>query len=213
VQRDGTPSTNWQNAQVRISGKTDTNMQLNLGYDTTNNLGVIQAGQATVAFKNLLLNPFGGNIGIGSITAPTHKLEVNGSVAGVGPYQDISDRRYKTNITPLDNALERVMRLRGVSFDWRQAEFPDLNFNKGRQVGFIAQEVERVLPEVVFKDERGMYTMAYSSVVPLLVEAIKQQQRSAEEKDQRVTRLINENVALRERLSTLERAVEKLTKN
>ena len=52
-----------------------------------------------------------------------------------------------------------------------------MNFNKGRQVGFIAQEVEGVLPEAVIKDEKDYYRVAYSEMAPLLVEAIKARQR------------------------------------
>ena len=78
VRKDGNISSNWLNAQLRIDGATDPRMTLSLGYDTTNNFGVIQAGQNTVAFKDLLLNPFGGNVGIGT-TGPTAKLDVVGS--------------------------------------------------------------------------------------------------------------------------------------
>ena len=139
----------------------------------------------------------GGSVGIGVIS-PSFKLHVNGSVAGVGPYQDVSDLRYKQSIQPISNALDRVLRLRGVSYTWRQDEFPQMNFAKGRKVGFIAQEVERVLPEAVAKDNRGYYTVAYSSVTPLLVEAIKEQQQTVE-------KLKQENANLRERLLALEK--------
>jgi hypothetical protein len=295
LQRDGNIAANWQNAQLRISGNTDANMQLNLGYDTTNNRGVIQAGQANVNFKDLLLNPSGGNVGIGTaspegilhvrgaspvriladlvtlsgseyvdfmarnsgfasdlgglrvqrqpatgnidtlifaspngnvasekmrisgtgnvgigVSAPSFKLQVNGSVAGVGPYQDLSDRRYKRNIEPLSDALAKVLRLRGVSFDWRQAEFPEMNFGKGRRVGFIAQEVEGVLPEAVVKDERGVYTVAYASVTPLLVEAIKEQQKAVEQLKRENADLREEGHALRERLTALEQMMKRL---
>lgn len=80
VQRDANLS-NWQNAQIRISGNFNANMQLNLGYDTTNNRGLIQAGNANVAFTNLLLNPFGGKVGIGT-TNPATSLQIN--TPGVG---------------------------------------------------------------------------------------------------------------------------------
>ena len=93
--------------------------------------------------------------------------------------------------------------MRGISYEWRQAEFPEMNFAKGRRLGFIAQEVERVVPEAVAKDDRGVYTVAYASVTPLLVEAIKEQQKT-------VDRLKQENADLRERLAALERAVKKL---
>src|SRR5207247_3023405 len=77
-----------------------------------------------------------GNVGIGT-TGAAYKLEVNGTVAGVGPYQELSDLRYKKNIATLTDALQKVKQIRGVKFDWRAAEFPTLNFNAGRQAGFI----------------------------------------------------------------------------
>ena len=152
-----------------------------------------QANDAgSFAANQMAIDQATGNVGIGTIT-PSHKLEVNGSVAGVGPYQDISDVRYKKNISPLTNALDKVLRLRGVSFDWRQSEFPTVNFNKGRQVGFIAQELAEVLPEVVTKDEQG-YRVAYSSVVPVLAEAIKEQQQT-------IAQLKQENAKLKARIA------------
>jgi len=90
ARRDGNIVSNWQSAQLRLGGTTDSNMQLNLGYDTTSNLGVIQPGQSGVAFTNLLLNPFGGNVGIGSTTTPTARLGVIGS--GIGIYGEGATR-------------------------------------------------------------------------------------------------------------------------
>jgi Chaperone of endosialidase len=85
VRRDANIVSNWQNAQLRISGATNPNMQLNLGYDTTNNAGVIQPGQSGVEFKNLLLNPAGGNIGIGA-TSPLTQLHIRKDVSNaLGP--------------------------------------------------------------------------------------------------------------------------------
>ena len=78
VRRDATVASDWQTGQLRISGASNPNMQLSLGYDTSSNLGVIQAGQAFTAFRNLSLNPFGGNVGIGT-TSPSAKLHILGS--------------------------------------------------------------------------------------------------------------------------------------
>jgi intein/homing endonuclease len=78
IQADGTPASDWNTAQLRISGSTNTNYRLNIGYDTTSNLGVIQAGEASVAYRNLALNPAGGNVGIGT-TGPGYKLDVSGT--------------------------------------------------------------------------------------------------------------------------------------
>jgi endosialidase-like protein len=117
-----------------------------------------------------------GNVGIGT-TTPGHTLEVNGSVAGVGAYVILSDGRYKRDILPLSGALDKVLHMRGVSYEWRQAEYPQMNFSAGRQIGFVAQELEPVLPEAVSKDAAGVHSVAYTTVVPVLVEAIKEQQQ------------------------------------
>src|SRR5262249_10153961 len=109
-------------------------------------------------------------------------------------FADYSDARYKQNIATLENALEAVQRLRGVTFEWRREEFPKMAFRAGRQVGFLAQEVEEVLPEVVRTNADGYKTVAYGKVVPLLVEAMKQQQAQ-------IDALRAENAALRERQS------------
>lgn len=120
----------------------------------------------------------GGNVGIGTLS-PGYKLHVNGAVAGTGAYINLSDARFKTNIRPLAGALETVMEMRGVSFDWKKAENPSMDLEEGTQIGFIAQEIEKVLPEVVRVDpSTGARSVAYSEVIPVLVEAIKQQQEA-----------------------------------
>src|SRR5688500_11086718 len=101
IQRDSNIAVDWQSAQLRISGNTNANMQLNPGYDTTNNRGVIQAGQHNLGFKDLVLNPFGGNIGIGT-TAPTERLEV------VGNLKVSDDLRVHGSTLHVDAANERV---------------------------------------------------------------------------------------------------------
>lgn len=84
-----------------------------------------------------------------------------------------SDLRFKKNIETIENALNIVMNLNGVRYSWRKEEYPDKNFVDTVQLGFIAQEVEKVLPEVVGTDENGWKSVQYTQVVALLVEAIK----------------------------------------
>ena len=154
---------------------------IGLSYDQTNNVGYISSLSPNVSWRNLVLQPGGGNVGIGTgTTAPAHKLHVNGTVAGVGPYVDASDLRYKRGIRPIADALAKVLSLRGVTFDWRREEFPALNFAVGRSVGFVAQEVEQAVPEVVTRDAEGFRSVAYSHLTPVLVEAVKEQQAQIE---------------------------------
>jgi hypothetical protein len=85
-----------------------------------------------------------------------------------------SDKNLKTNIIKIDNALDKVMQLQGVEFDF----INDANFGylKNHQIGLIAQEVEKVIPEVVGKNLDGTLGVSYGHLVSLLIEAIKDQQ-------------------------------------
>jgi hypothetical protein len=90
-----------------------------------------------------------------------------------------SDRRLKQNIRALEDPLHKVLDLQGVKFDWKDEK------RGTNQIGFIAQEVEEVLPEVVSEveslDGSGEHKVVnYSAVVPVLVEAIKIQQKEIE---------------------------------
>ena len=88
-----------------------------------------------------------------------------------------SDARYKTNIVTLNDALENVLHLRGVSYDWDRNQWPEKGFSEGRQIGFIAQELEKIFPDLVQTDKDGYKSVNYTGVVPVLVEAIKAQEK------------------------------------
>jgi hypothetical protein len=79
-----------------------------------------------------------------------------------------SDEKLKDNIKTIENALEKTLNLRGVEFD--RIETGD------HQIGVIAQEVEKIIPEVVYENENGIKSVAYGNLVGLLIEAIKEQQ-------------------------------------
>lgn len=114
-----------------------------------------------------------------------------------------SDARFKTNVQPLPNALDTILNLRGVSFEWK-----DTKRRKGRQIGFIAQEVEKVLPEIVSTCEDGYKGVGYQNVVPVLVEAMKQQQKQIDE----LKAVRAENAELKAMLSTVLQRLEQLEK-
>lgn len=113
-----------------------------------------------------------GNIGIG-VRPPENILTVKRS-SETNPIADgwttYSSRRWKSDIKPLEGALDKVERLRGVSFDWREDGKHD--------IGLIAEEVGEVVPEVVAYEENGSdaKSVDYARLVPLLVESIKEQQ-------------------------------------
>lgn len=119
-----------------------------------------------------------GNVGIG-ITNPGYKLDVQGGdinasgsvrAAGVALTSDV---RYKRDVEPLDNALEKILNIRGVSYNWRTEEFPQKHFNDRHQVGVIAQEVEQQFPEVVDTNNDGYKSVNYPALVAPLIEAVK----------------------------------------
>jgi hypothetical protein len=134
-----------------------------------------------VDVTNILLNPNSGNVGIGTHT-PHYKLDVSGTIRGhnVSP----SDQRYKQNIQTLENALTKLQGLRGVSFKWK-----DKTQRADTQIGFIAQEVEKVWPELVSTDSDGYKSLAYGKLTAVLVEAIKELQQQNEEMAKKIEAL------------------------
>jgi hypothetical protein len=101
-----------------------------------------------------------------------------------------SDSRMKKNVRPIEDSLNKVLRMRGVSFIWNE----NINIpNYGKDIGFIAQEVAHVLPELVFKSskENSRYQVKYNDVISLCLEAIKEQSRLLDLKEERLERLEN----------------------
>ena len=89
-------------------------------------------------------------------------------------------KRYKTDIATLQAALDTVKQLRGVKYSWRRDEFPAKGFSTGVHSGFIAQEVEQVIPEAVATAADGFKSLRMSYVIPYLVEAAKAQDAAIE---------------------------------
>ena len=95
-----------------------------------------------------------------------------------------SDCRLKENIKPIDNALCKVIGVTGNTFDWKELtkeEIQTIHGNKGKDVGVIAQEIEEILPEAVTTRSNGYKAVNYEKIVPLLIEAIKEQQKQINE--------------------------------
>ncbi|MCX6313633.1 MAG: tail fiber domain-containing protein [Sphingobacteriales bacterium] len=128
-----------------------------------------------------------GNVGIGTLN-PTEKLHVVGNILA-SAFNTISDKRYKKNIKPVHSALQKIKDLNGVSYQYNAQSYPNMGFNETTQLGFIAQDVEKVLPEIVQTDDRGYKSIDYSKVTPVLVEAMKAQQIQMEEQQKKITEL------------------------
>ncbi len=130
-----------------------------------------------------------GNVGIGVMT-PTTKLYVNGDITA-NSIAGTSDVRFKTNIRSVSSALDKIKQLRGVYFNWNQKAFPEKDFGAQDELGFIAQEVEKIVPEIVIKDKtKDEYrSVKYDKLVALLVEAIKEQQKQINSLKYKVNKL------------------------
>lgn len=110
------------------------------------------------------------------LLSSTGTLTVSGDMVAYG---SPSDRSLKTNIKPLQNSLDRVLKLKGVSFDWKEEATGILEIKE--DVGFIAQEVQEVIPELVRKNENGLLSLRDKGITALLVEAVKEQQKQIED--------------------------------
>lgn len=120
------------------------------------------------------------SVGVG-IENPQYKLDVNGKVRAT-QYLTFSDKRLKKDVQPLRNASELLSQLEGVTYTYRQdLKDEGRNLADGKQIGFIAQEVQKVIPEIVEKDEEGYLSVSYQSLIPLLVENQKELQSQNDE--------------------------------
>ncbi|RKX24878.1 MAG: hypothetical protein DRP45_07205 [Candidatus Zixiibacteriota bacterium] len=135
--------------------------------------------------KSYFLN---GNVGIAT-TAPGYTLDVQGSVNARDGYSQVSDRRFKADIQTITDAVGKISAIDGITFTWRCDEFQKMDFPSGRKLGVIAQEVETVLPEAVKSNPEGYRSVDYGSLVPLLIEGIKEQQKLIESLEQRIAEL------------------------
>jgi len=88
-----------------------------------------------------------------------------------------SDERLKDNIQTIPNAVEKVQQIKGVSFDWNGNQ----TNHSGHDIGVIAQDIEKVLPEIVATRANGYKAVRYEKIVALLIEAVKEQQLQIEE--------------------------------
>ena len=176
-----------------ISGAAHTNGYYGVaGKDiVSNNLGLLGGPFSGVVGQNYVnqgkgvfgITTVSGGFGVyGDASGTTaYALYANGKAGGATGWANVSDARYKTNVSTLNHALDSVLALRGVSYDWDKAKWPGKNFSEGRQVGFIAQEVEKIFPELVQTDNDGYKSVMYANAVPILVEAIKAQQKQIDD--------------------------------
>ena len=106
---------------------------------------------------------------------------VNGTFTASGDvvaFGSPSDKRLKENIKPIESALDKAMKLQGVTFDWKKS---DSILSIKKDIGFIAQDVQKVAPELVRENEDGYLSMRHQGITPILLEAIKELKAEIEE--------------------------------
>ncbi len=130
-------------------------------------------------------------------------VTIHGSLS-VASVASPSDERLKKNIQPLESSLEKVMKLRGVSYDWKTEEFAGRGLATDRQIGLLAQNVEEVIPVLVKTDKQGYKAVTYEKVVPVLIEAIKEQQEMIQKRDAKIEKLEKTLEALEKRIAEIE---------
>jgi len=114
-------------------------------------------------------------VGGWSASSNRMQLDMSGNVTFAGDVTAYSDARVKENVHTIENALDKTLQLRGVTYNRTDSE------DKSTKVGVIAQEVLEVVPEVVNQDASGMYNVSYGNLTAVLIEAIKEQQKQIDE--------------------------------
>lgn len=146
-------------------------------------------------FSELMRITASGNVGIGTST-PGYPLAVNGTAYATGAAGALSDARYKKDIAAYaEDALKQVEELKPVTFLWKD---PRDDGMKGPQIGFIAQDVQNVVPETILTmhDDEKTLGIKYDALIPVLTKAIQQQQAEIDELKQslREITVINGNL-------------------
>ena len=133
---------------------------------------VLTSGNQTVSgiktFSNDLKTT--GSIAVGNVTNNVQDGRIDAANDVVA--FSTSDIRLKDNIKSIDKALDKVNSIQGIEFDWIEKE--GIHGNSGHDIGVIAQEIEKILPDVVTTRDNGYKAVKYEKIVPLLIEAIKE---------------------------------------
>jgi hypothetical protein len=133
----------------------------------------ISIGQSVATSANAQFN----SLGIGmAASATAGRIDATNDIVAFSS----SDIRFKENITPIENALDKISKISGNTYDWK-AENKIEHGYEGNDVGVIAQEIEAVLPQLVQTRENGFKAVKYDKLVALLIEGIKEQQLQIEE--------------------------------
>lgn len=140
--------------------------------------GNIKIDAENVAGEELVINGISGNVGIGT-NAPAQKLHVLGNILASGTITP-SDKRLKSNIKDVTYGLTDLLKLKAVSYT-KKFSLEKNETGEVKEIGFIAQDLQKVLPELVTENGADkLLAVNYTSIIPILVKAIQEQQKEIE---------------------------------
>jgi hypothetical protein len=199
---NGTSVTARSNAMtVYKNGNADLKGSLNLNNGTLSTGALYVDGAETIWYGNdgvdnyfswgygANYNVFAHPVSVGTTDTPSiYGLYVAGSIYATGGWAG-SDSRWKKDLEPLKNLLPEIMTLQGFKYSWRKDEYPSMNFDSGRQIGVVAQDIEKVFPELVKTDDKGYKAVSYEKLSVILLEGIKEQQKQIKSQQEQIDRL------------------------
>ncbi len=153
------------------------------------------------------------NVGIGTSALSSYRLDVNGTLRTTDGVVYSSDKRYKTNILPMQGVLAKLSGINGVYYNWKKAYSANTEKN---QIGVLAQEIESEFPELVVADENGYKSVDYARLSAVLLQAVKEQnqiierlEENADKKDAEIEQLKEQYKLLTKRLDMIEKLLRK----
>ncbi len=186
------------------------NLFINIDSDgnSTGDLYIGKGTETNAATKLLtILNT--GNVGIGT-AAPSEKLHVIGNILASGTITS-SDRRYKKEIANIENASELLAKLNPVSYSFRIDEFAG-QFDDKKHYGVIAQEIENVLPELVYTNKDGYKAVNYTDLIAILIKAFKEEKAENINLESKINEQLQLLIKLSEDFIELEKQITTLKK-
>lgn len=157
------------------------NSRLLFGTSNADVRAILQATDGRGAARTFTINAFGGEVSVG--TSGVNSLMVHGNLRYSGSLSQVSDIRVKKNIRPLNNSLDKITKINCYTYDRTDDGSRD-------QMGVIAQELEKIYPELITTGKYGeiedFKTVNYSGLVPALIEAVKEQQKTIDKLNSRI---------------------------
>ncbi|WP_295213170.1 tail fiber domain-containing protein [uncultured Chryseobacterium sp.] len=175
-------------AYTAPSGKHIFNTTVKSGYETIGSALLVPGSNTyngylslTKPDQSILINIGGFSGGDVAYNAPSG-IHVFNTTIQTPRVQGPSDRRFKKDITPIYNATEKLNQLNGYTYTWKdKKEFPGQTLGTGKDMGVIAQEVEKVFPDAVMTNKEGYKSVNYNALIPVLIESLKEAHREIKE--------------------------------